>query len=540
MHKATLISLATAFLSAATATPQTSGKDEPRWRQLDVRIRQGMAEWEVPGLAIAVVEGDKVPFIRAYGVKELQKPQPVDLDTVMPIGSTTKAMTATLVGMLVDEGLLTWDDPVTRHLAWFQLFDPWVTRELTVRDLLTHRVGVGGALLPAVTTLDRREVLRRLRFVEPYAPFRACYDYSNLMYTVAGEIVAELSGKSWEDVLQARLLTPLGMAGAHPTVDSLWSQENVAPCFCCDLGGRSVKGEDARPGTNLAMPHLRKKGRLEVIPWRHYANIGPAGGELSVSIRDMARWVRFLVGKGAIEGKRLISEKTFEEMHAPQALIPRASWPTFVKKDADVHFMAYGLGWRLSDYRGRRLSMHTGNVYGFMATVGLLPDDGIGVVVLANSDRTGLAPALVLTALDFQLSASDRDWSRGVLTAYTAEEREAEETEQRLKTRRPVSPGPGLPLGGYVGTYLSRAYGEVSTEEAGGGLRLRFPGGQEADLAHWDHDVFRMSLRGPMAYPLFATFVVGTEGTVQRLNLQGVGDFVRRPQKAAETPSDRR
>jgi CubicO group peptidase (beta-lactamase class C family) len=539
LSKSNLLSLLALVLSAATVAAQPAAEKDPRWLRLDAAVRRGMAEWEVPGLAIAVVEGDRVSFIRAYGVKELGKPQPVDLDTVMAIGSTTKAMTATLVAMLVDEGKLAWDDRVTKHLPWLQLFDPWVTREVTLRDLLTHRVGVGGALLPAATTLDRREVLRRLRFIEPYAPFRAQYDYSNLMYTTVGEVVADVSGKGWEDVLQSRLLAPLGITGAQLTLDSLWSPENVAPCFCCDLVGRSVGIADARPGTNVTMPHLKKNGRMQVIPWRRYANIGPAGGELSMSVRDMARWVRFLVGKGVFEGKRLLSEKQFAEMHEPQIPIPRENWSPFLREEPAVHFMAYGLGWRLNDYRGRRMSSHTGNVYGFHATVGLLPDDGIGVVVIANADRTGLAPALVLSAFDLHLGAPEVDWSRRVLTAYEAQERETQETEKRLTDGRRAGTSPQLPLSGFAGTYFDRAYGEVHVTAEPGGLVLRFPGAQEADLTHWHYDLFRMSLRGPMAYPRFARFVIGPDGKVARLSVEGVADFVRRSPETAVSATGR-
>jgi hypothetical protein len=273
---------------------------------------------------------------------------------------------------------------------------------------------------------------------------------------------------------------------------------------------------------------------MQVIPWRHYANIGPAGGELAASIRDMAQWVRLLVGKGAVDGKRLLSEKVFAEMHTPQNLIPAEEAPLFLREESDVHMVAYGLGWRLNDYRGHSMSTHTGNVYGFMATVGLLPDDGIGVVVLANAERTGLAPALVLTAFDQFLGGPDRNWSRRVLAKYDDEARKADEAEQRvLKARRPGT-NPPHPLEDYVGTYSNPAYGEARIDGTAGGLVLRFPGAQEADLVHWHYEVFRVSLRGPMAYPRFATFRTGPDGQVVGLNIEGVAEFSRRP--AADSP----
>jgi CubicO group peptidase (beta-lactamase class C family) len=521
--------LLVALLSApAVAAEPRSGGGEARWTNLDAAIRKGMAEWEVPGLAIAVVERDTVTFMRAYGVKEAGKPQPVDLDTVMAIGSTTKAMTAALVGMLVDDGRLGWDDPVIKHLPWFQLFDPWVTREVRLRDALTHRVGAGGSLLPAATALERREMLKRLRFLEPYAPFRTRYEYNNVMFTVAGEAAAEAAGMTWEELIRARLLTPLGMKSAHPTVDSLWPPDTFAACFCCDLPGRTVGIEDARPGTNLVMPHLKKNGRMQPIPWRRYASIGPAGGELAASIRDMAQWVRFLVGRGVVDGKRLLSEKAFAEMHRPQNLIPAEDAPLFLRDESDVQWTAYGLGWRLNDYRGRRMSTHTGNVYGFMAAVGLLPEDGVGVVVLANAERTGLAPALILTAIDQHLGAPDRNWSGRVLAKYAEEARKGEATEERIVRDRRPGTNPPFPLAVYAGSYSNPAYGEVRIDATPAGLVFRIPGAQEADLVHWHHDLFRLSLRGPMAYPRFATFRTAPNGDLASLNIEGVGTFARR------------
>lgn len=502
----------------------------PDWVRLDGAVRREMSAWAVPGLSLAVVEGGEVLFLRAYGVREAGKSPPMEPETVLPIGSTTKAMTATLVGMLVDEGKLGWDDPVIRHLPWFQLPDPWTTREVTIRDLLAHRVGVGGALLPAVTAFDRDEVLRRFRFLEPYAPFRARYDYSNVMVTAAGQVAASVLGTSWEEALRRRLLDPIGMTGYRLSVDELWASDDVAPCFCCDLKDRKVGLEQARPGQNLAMPHLSSEKGPFAIPYRRYANIGPAGGELAASIRDMARWVLLVVGEGQLEGQRFLRPETFREMHRAQMPMPETSWPTFLRDEADVHFMAYGLGWRLNDYRGRAVSMHTGNVYGFMATVAFLRGEGVGVAVLANSDRTGLAPALAYTVFDAYLGGPDRDWSPRIRERYRTEEAEERTAEERLGAGRQVGTRPPLPLSSYAGNYLDHAYGEVTLAPEGERLSLRFPGAQVADLDHWHHDVFRMSLRGPKAYPRFVRFLIDGGGEVARMDVEGVGRFSRRRQ----------
>ena len=509
-------------LSAGPAP--TSAAD--RWASLDAYIRQEMTRWGVPGLAIAVVDRNSAVFVRAYGVKQAGKPDPVDTATVMAVGSTTKAMTATLAAMLVDEGLLSWDDPVTRHLPWFQLQDPWVTREVTLRDLLSHRVGVSGAYLPAVTAFDRDEVLRRMRYMEPYLPFRARFVYSNVMYTAAGQVIAAVTGQTWEQTLKERLLDPLGMDGSHLTVDSLWPGTQLAPCFCCDLPGRQIGLDGARPGRNVAMPHMPTPSGPRVIPWRRYGNIGPAGGELSASIVDMAQWVRFLVGQGRFEGRRLLSAEAFEETQAPQMAL-RAEDRVVPSGDGALRRVAYGLGWALNHYRGRRMSWHSGGVYGFRATVGFLVDDGFGVVVLSNLDRAGLALALILRAFDQHVDVPAHDWSQEMLARFDAEEQRAESFEARLGEGRKSGTRPSLPLEQYAGRYVDPAYGEIRLLVEAGQLVLRFPRAQTADLEHWHHDVFRMRLRGPMAYPRFATFVIDSTGRVTSIDIEGLGDFAR-------------
>jgi CubicO group peptidase (beta-lactamase class C family) len=524
---AAVTALLSVFPGAASSAADAAGP----WLRLHEYIAAEMPRWSLPGLGIAVVKDDRVVFARAYGVRQAGRSEPFSLTTVMPIGSTTKAMTAALAGMLVSEGRLRWDDRVVEHLPWFQLRDPWVTREVTVRDLLSHRVGIGGALLPAVTSLDGREVLRRFRFLEPWAPFRAQYDYSNVMYAAAGEVIAAIEKKPWEDVLTDRLLKPLRMDTARPRIDALWDAADVAPCFCCDLAARPVGLERARPGVDLAMPHLVRGGKVDVIPWRRYGNVGPAGGELAASVQDLVPWVRFQLGQGRFEGRPLLSGAEFEEMHTPQNPIPAASWPGYLRQARGVNFMAYGLGWRLNDYGGHRLSVHTGNVYGFMATVGLLPAERLGVVVLANADRSGLAPALVMRAFDMALGAPDRDWSAEVRARYDAEENEDAARERALERSRMAGTRPTLPLARYTGAFEEPAYGTIAIALEGDALVLRVPGAQVADLAHWHHDVFRMRLRGPMAYPRFATFVLDAAGAPSELRIEGMGTFqsARRP-----------
>jgi len=496
-------------------------------KDLDGYIVSAMETWKLPGLAIAVVKDDSPIFLKAYGVREIGKSQPVDEHTVFAIGSTTKAMTAAAVGLLVDEKKLNWDDPVTKYLPWFQLPDPWATREVTIRDLLCHRVGVGNALLPAVTGLDREEMLRRFGYVKPYLPFRYRYEYNNCMYALAGEVVAAVSGMSWEEFVQTRILKPLGMTETHPSVDTLWDRANLAPCFCSDLPGRTVGFEAARAGANVAMPHWPVEGGMKVIPWRKYAAVGPAGGELSSNIVDMSKWLQLQVGKGVYKGNRLLSEAVFNEMHTPQTVIPSEMWPFFLKDEPDVHFLAYGFGWRLNDYRGRLMSWHTGGYYGFFTIVALLPELRAGVVILTNAHFSGVVPAVLMRLFDSFLGSPKRDWSAQILARKRASDDKAKAEESELEKARIKGTQAPLPLKSYAGNYFDNAYGRVTIAAENGSLVLRFPGGATGDLKHWHYDLFRLYLRAPDPAPMFVTFSLDAGGKVRGMSLEGVADFER-------------
>jgi len=519
------------LLLAVFVVAQAEQTQSERLQGLDSYIEQAMLAWKVPGLAIAVIKEDSVVFMKGYGVREVGKSALVNEHTLFAIGSTTKAMTAAAVGMLVDEGKLNWDDPVTKHITWFQLLDPWVTRELTIRDLLCHRVGVGGASLPAYTTFDRNEVLRRFRYIKPYAPFRAAYDYNNVMLTLAGQIVAAVSGMSWDEFVQERIFKPLGMTESYTNIDPLWDTASVAPCFCCDLPGRTVGIENARNGANLAMPHMPVEDGIRTIPWRKYDNIGPAGGELTSNIVDMAKWVQLQVGKGVYKGQRILSAAAIEQMHSPQMIIPSANAPIFLKQESGVHFLAYGLGWRMNDYHGWKMIWHTGGVYGFLALVGLLPEENVGLVILSNFETSKLPLVLMMRIFDAYIRGPDRDWSKQVLAKERAHREEQRAAESRLQAARVKGTKPALPLSQYAGRYIDDAYGTVTVTEEKGALVLRFPGAATGDIKHWHYDLFRLELRAPVAYPMFVTFQLDEAGKVTEMRIEGLADFSRLPDK---------
>jgi CubicO group peptidase (beta-lactamase class C family) len=292
-------------------------------RGFDAYVTQAIREWEAPGLAVAVVRNDSVVYARGFGVRELGKSDSVTANTLFAVGSTTKAFTSALLGMLVDEGKVRWDDPVTRHLPRFQLYDPYVTREMTVRDLLTHRSGLSrGDRLWSASGFTREEVLRRVRFLKPTWSLRSNYGYQNIMYLAAGELAAAMSGGTWDQAVQDRIFRPLGMRRTVTSVLSLKQLDDVAT------------------------PHDRIDGSITPVEWLNIDNIGPAGS-INSSVTDMAQWIRLQLGGGTYAGRKLIDTATVKEMHTIQMHIRPSEndeklWP-------ESHIMGYGLAWALRD-----------------------------------------------------------------------------------------------------------------------------------------------------------------------------------------------
>jgi CubicO group peptidase (beta-lactamase class C family) len=461
----------------------------------DAYVHDALREWNVPGLAVSVVKDGKVVLSKGYGVRKVGEPAPVDAHTLFSIGSISKSFTALALGMLVEEGKLSWDDPVTQHLPYFQLHDPYVTRELTVRDLLTHRSGlpdVSGGILWYGSDYSREEVLRRLRHIPPASSFRATYAYQNVMYMAAGEVVRAVSGKSWEDFTRERIFAPLGMRESS----SLF--------------------RDLKKSKNLALPHVRIDGRPVAIAYRDSDALGPAGSIVS-SVQDMSRYMQLLLGAGTLDGRKLYGEQVARELFASQMVVPFTPTARPELRPLDPHFRAYGLGWFLRDYRGRKVVSHTGGMDGMSAVVMLVPEENLGITVLSHQDGA-LYNALAFRLLAAYLGAPETDWA-GVLLKYrTQGEQQAKEAEAALVAARVPGAKPSLPLERYAGTYRDRMYGDLSIAQEKGGLVLRFSRSPSftADLVPWQYDTFRLHWRDPMGFPKgFVTFSLDAKGHIK-------------------------
>ena len=500
------MALGIGLLLTANTADRLNGQEAPL-TGFEAYVRGGIQDWEVPGLAVVVVKDGEVAFSQGFGVRTLGEPSEVTSETLFAIGSTTKAMTAAAIGMLVDEGLVNWDDPVTKHLPWFQLYDPYATREVTVRDLLTHRAGLGNAdFLWYERDTDPAEILKLVRLVEPAYSLRSGFIYQNIMYAAAGAVVAQVSGIPWAEFIQTRILNPLGMAGAVPTAETLHQQPDVA------------------------MPHYKIDGVVTQIENASVDAVASAGSIWS-GVDDMSKWIRFLLADGkTANGEELLGSETVAELFTPQSIVGNAGfYPT--AQLTNPHWTTYGLGWFQADYRGRAVDFHTGSIDGMVAIVGLIRDENLGICVLANLDHAELRHALMYRVFDLFDDSPPRDWSAELLELYAGFAEAAVERRAQVEAERVEGTTPSLPLDDYVGFYTDVLHGDVTVSMNESGLRLHYGPGLQGPLSHWNHDTFRVEWDAAWRGTSFIAFGLNREGVVERLEMNGT-----RFSKEAESP----
>jgi CubicO group peptidase (beta-lactamase class C family) len=468
---------------------------------LDAYVQKSLAEWQVPGVALAIVQDDKVLLAKGYGVREAGKPEPVTDATLFGIASCSKAFTAAAIAILVDEGKVKWEDPVTKYLPGFQLYDPYVTRELTVRDLLCHRSGLttfGGDLLWYNTTYDRAEVLRRLRFLKPTTSFRSAFGYQNNLLLAAGEIVPVVTGKSWDDFVKERIFTPLGM-------NAVTSARAIGPT------------------TDAATPHTLRDGKAVTLPRYNTDNVGPAAS-VHAGAADMARWLRLQLNLGEFEGKKVYTQSATRAMWSPQTMFPLAGGLT---GPAPTHLRAYALGWFVGDFHGKLRVEHDGSIDGMFSKVILIPEARLGVAAMTNSD-TAVADALANRVIDALLGLPARDRSGEALASKRSADAAQKAAWERTVAARAKDSKPSLAPAQYAGKYGGDLYGDVTVTEEGSKLVLRFAPAPVfvADLEHWQHDTFRVKWRtlNPYIPDGWATFVLDRGGRPAELRVDCPND----------------
>ncbi|MEP6506702.1 MAG: serine hydrolase [Gemmatimonadales bacterium] len=494
--KNNLLAVIIIALCSSISSAQSSNTEQAHAREMDAYTAKAVREWNAAGLAIAVVKDGRVVFAKGYGVREIGKPAAVDTSTLFAVASTTKAMTAASIGMLVDEGKLKWDDPVTKFVPSLQLYDPFVTRELTVRDLLTHRAGLGNAdYLWDLDDYSMSEIIPRLKLIKPEYSFRSGFVYQNVMYMLAGEVIASASGIPWEKFIATRIFQPIGM-------NSSVARAALVPA-----------------GANRASPHWRYGGdTLIAISSETAQAIGPAGGVWS-NVSDMSRWMLFLLDSGRISGKRLLHQSTYEELFKPQVMIPGDEfYPTMGL--TKPHWTTYGLGWFQEDYNGRMLNFHTGSLNGMVAIIGLIQDSRFGVYVLGNTDHVEVRHALMYKAADIFVGGPQRDWSSDLRALYSKRRARGDSLRLAQDAKRIIGTRPSLALSKYTGSYEDPLLGRfVVTEKAG---KLRIIAGKQyaGDLEHWQYDTFRIHYDKRWQGTEQVSFTIG-DGVPSALNLAG-------------------
>lgn len=488
-------------------------------QKLDTYFEESRAAFNVPGMAIAIVKDDKVVFAKGYGVRTMGRDEPVDDKTLFAIASNTKAFTAATMATLVDAGTLKWDDRVQRFLPAFELYDPYVSADMRIEDLLSHRSGLGtfsGDLIWYGTPYSRAEVVRRARHLKQAFPFRAGYGYSNIMFVAAGLVLEEATGKSWEALVSQTILEPLGM-------------ENTV------LSTTALKGR-----TNVATPHGTSDGVLMTFPWYNWDSMAPAGGVIS-NVRDMAQWMRLQLGMGTFEGKVIYSESQARTMWTPHAsfVVGKGSERFMPTR----HFNGYGLGWGISDYQGRKIVSHGGGYDGMFSHQMLVPEERLGVIVLTNG-MTGLASALTQKVVDAYLGAPDRDWSAEALKRQQASQKRQLEARMKEDSARVLNTTPSLPLAAYAGTYGGPMYGEARVTLEGGTLVVALLPNPDlvGELSHWHYDTFVITWR--KKFPWFSSgkvqFVMDQDARITEMKIDVPNEdfwFTELEfKKSAETP----
>lgn len=482
----------------------------------DERIEEVRQKAGVPGMAVAIVEQGEATLVKGYGTRKLGGNRPVDEATIFPTGSTGKAVTVAGLALLVDKGMIDWDDKVIDHLPWFRMYDPYVTREMTIRDLLVHRsglgLGAGDLLFVPRTNLTRKESVRRLAHIKPATSFRYGYAYDNILYMVAGQLIEEVTGQTWEDYIAEHIFAKAGMS------DSTAASE---PRFAAE---------------NRAFPHARMNGGLrgagdqEMLDERDELGrtAAPAGG-LALSARDMATWLKIQLAHGKMpNGERLFSEQSSKEMWTPVVLQPIGDLPPSLAA-AQPNFDTYALGWDVSDYRGVKIVSHGGAVFGFQTVVAMIPGKDVGFAIMINSEDGQVLRGMMSELLDHYLDAPKADWPEK-WAAFRQQRIEIGLELLKSAQAKPAKVGPSRSLDAYAGEYVDPWYGKIVVGRDKQGLTIDFTSTPRMNgrLEHYQYDSFVTNLTDKAIEPAVVTFSLDAEGAVDRVTmkpLSPIADF---------------
>jgi CubicO group peptidase (beta-lactamase class C family) len=414
---------------------------------LDAYVERALKDWQIPGVAVCVVKDGKAVVMKGYGVKEMGTTDKVDENTLFMIGSNTKAFTATALAMLAADKKLSLDDHVIKWLPHFKLYDPWVTKEAIIRDLLCHRLGFEtfqGDFMYFDSDLSTAEVREKFGRVKPMYSFRSRWGYTNAAFMTAGEIIPKVTGQTWAAFVKDSLFTPL------------------------EMNNTLALTKDIKNAANKATAHTLAWGVLKKIPYGNIDNLAPAGS-ISSSINDMSHWVMAQLNDGRYNGKQVIPSEARRQTWTPNSIIGQGG-----HRFNKAHFSLYGLGWMLQEYSGREIVSHTGGVNGFVTSVTLVPEEKLGIIVLTNTDANHFFESLKNEILDAYLGLPYRNYSQLHLTAAKRGEQRAAQWLQQKRDTIAMKQATTLPIASYAGNYEHEVYGKMTIAPENGKLIARF------------------------------------------------------------------
>ncbi|MFT4156300.1 serine hydrolase [Parafilimonas sp.] len=485
------------LLVLATANAQNAA-----WQKtitaFDKYIQTAMQLWKTPGLAVVIVKDSKVIFNKGYGVKDIATKAPFTTSTLSICASTTKAMTAVCMGMLVDAGKVKWTDKVSDIYPGLKLYDNYANSELTVKDLFTHNTGLGNADLLWMFDYSMDTIIHQMRYIQPAYSFRSSFIYQNLMYMVAGEVIHKVSGIAWDKFIKDSLFARLGMNNTFPDYrQSLVSSNHITPHY------------------------MYEDSVIETIPFIDSKTVDAAGGVWSCT-DDINKWMIFMLDSAKVNGKRLLTPETYTELFKPQAMVTASEfYPT--AQLTKPHWTTYGLGWFQEDYKGKMVQFHTGSLDGAVAILGMIPDENFGIYIFANMDHTEIRHALMYKAMDLFVFNDDKnDWSKDFYALYTGLAAKRKANDDSTDAKRVLNTKPSLELKNYAGNYHNEIYGDAAIVMLGDSLIARFPNNVTVNLSHWNYDTFLGKFEHKWYGKDFLRFDLNEEGKVKSFNFWGL------------------
>ena len=453
-------------------------------------IEEGMQKWGIPGMAIAIVKDGEIAYTKGFGVRKLGEEGLVDEHTQFGIASVSKHITAISVGLMVEQGLIGWNDPVREILPWFELSDPYATANVTIHDLLTHQVGVGrllGNRLQFMTDRSRYELLHRMRHHTFEEPFRSQYVYSNVMYTLAGEIAASVSGRDWDDLVAARLFERVGMARTNSSINDL-------------------------DESNAAWPHQYINGEVVPISRRSWDVAAPAGGVNSTAA-DMAKWMLMQLNGGVHEGRQIVNQEILRDIQTPKVSLSTS--------DINAPQVSYGYGYRITDFRGFRVLSHGGATDGMNTNYMLMPQHGFGIIIMTNTFNNFMN-AIGYQVIDHILGTTDRDWAELYYESYNRQYETVKALRDEFESTRISGTTPTHTSQSYVGRYQNDLYDTARIRLEDGKLILTIFDDENltAELEHWHHNTFRVNWNNPAQREEFLQFHMNYEGRIDRVEIR--------------------